>query len=159
MFAAQMALQNRRRGSTQFLYPAGIESLRPALTEVVGELLRRPPTADELRILTEDLAQDTQQAEQIEARLEGTRLAELLRVMERHNVSIPDCIFILLMIVQIYISLHPPQPTPPPAPQVTVNVTNFPPEVPTDEIVDEIVERLQHERDAPEHPNHREKHR
>jgi hypothetical protein len=155
MFAAQAALQNRRRGSTQVLSPASIVSLRPALVQVVKELVQEPPTDDELQLLTEVASRAEElEPEQIEVKLSGTRLWELLKVLARNDVRILNYIMVLLMIYDIFFRPQPTPPAPPP-PQVTVNVTNVPPEVPTDEIVDEIVEQLKHELDAPEHhPKH-----
>jgi hypothetical protein len=113
-----------------------------ALAQVVEELVQNPPTDDELRVLTDiGTATDTLIIEKIEAQLEGTRILELLRILvAKTNITVSDCVVILLMIYQTYVMLHPPQPEPPPAPQVTVNVT-----VDSDEIAEKVAKRLQDE--------------
>jgi hypothetical protein len=86
-------------------------------------------------------ATDTLVIEKVEAQLEGTRILELLRILvAKTNITISDCIVILLMIYQTYLMLHPPQPAPTPAPEVTVNVT-----VDTDEIAEKVAKRLKDE--------------
>ena len=86
-------------------------------------------------------ATDTLVVENVEAQLEGTRILALLRILvAKTNITVSDCIVILLMIYQTYVVLHPPQPEPPPAPQVTVNVT-----VDSDEIAQKVTKRLQDE--------------
>jgi hypothetical protein len=87
-----------------------------ALAQVVEELVQNPPTDDELRVLTDiGTATDTLVIEKVEAQLEGTRILELLRILvAKTNITVPDCIVILLMIYQTYVMLHPPQPEPRP---------------------------------------------
>lgn len=128
------------------------------IAQVVEELATAPPTAEELRVLTDmGTATDTLVVEKIEAQLDGTRLLELVRTLAaKSNISVSDCIVILLMIYQTYLMLHPkqpPAPTPPPAPQVTVNVTVPTPTVDTDEIVCEVEKRLEQEREATPEPS------
>jgi len=120
------------------------------LAQVIEELIESPPTADELRLLTE-VAQDAQEQnlepEQIAARLQDTRLWHLIGVLAQNDVRILNYIMVLLMIYEIFFKPQPtpPPPPPPPAPQVTVQVA-----VPTDEIVKEIEKRLEQEHCAPE---------
>lgn len=113
-----------------------------ALTQVVEELVQNPPTDDELRVLTDiGTATDSLVIEKVEAQLEGTRILELVRILvAKTNITVSDCIVILLMIYQTYLMLHPPQPEPPPAPQVTVNVT-----VDTEEIAQKVAKQLEDE--------------
>ena len=117
------------------------------LAQVVEELIESPPTDEELQVLT-DMGTATETLVEVEAQLEGTRILELLRTLAaKTNISIADCIVILLMIYQTYLMLRPQQPAPPPPPQVNVTV-NVPP-VPTDEIVKGIEKRLEQEHCAP----------
>jgi hypothetical protein len=113
-----------------------------AVAQVAEELVRTPPTDEELRVLT-DLGTVTEAlvVRKIEAQLEGTRILELLRMLvAKTNITIGDCIVILIMIYQTYLMLNPPQPAPQPAPQVTVNVTVDP-----NEIAREVARRLKQE--------------
>jgi hypothetical protein len=87
---------------------------------------------EELRVLADlGTAADTLIVEKVEAQLEGTRILELLRMLvAKTNITIADCIVILIMIYQTNLMLNPPQPAPQqPAPQVTVNVTVDPHEI------------------------------
>jgi hypothetical protein len=104
--------QNNRRMANMLLS-------RPALAEVVHELVQSPPTEDELRLLAQ--VQELE-PEQIENRLRDTRLWQLLAVLGRNDVRVLAYLTLLLMIFQTYLMMHPPQ-AGPPAPQVTVNVT------------------------------------
>lgn len=135
--AAQGAVVRPQTISTRIIMPP-----HAALAQVVEELVQNPPTDDELRVLTDiGTATDTLVIEKVEALLEGTRILEFLRILvAKTNITVSDCIVILLMIYQTYVMLHPPQPAPPPTPQVTVNVM-----VDTNEIAEKVAKRLEDE--------------
>jgi len=135
--AAQHAVVRPQTIRTRIIMPP-----HAALAHVVEELVQNPLTDDELRVLSDmGTATDTLVVEKVEAQLEGTRILALLRMLvAKTNITVSDCVVILLMIYQTYVMLHPPQPEPPPAPQVTVNVT-----VDSDEIAQKVAKRLQNE--------------
>jgi hypothetical protein len=133
---------------TRFLRPAP-----SALVQVVEELVQAPPTDEELRVLTDmSAAAETFVDTKVEAQLAGTRLLEQLRTLAaKTNISISDCIMILLTVYQTFLMLHPMQPPPPPPPQITVKVTVPTPAMDTNEIVRQVQERIeQEEGEAPE---------
>ena len=135
--AAQHAVVRPQTIRTRIIMPP-----HAALAQVVEELVQNPLTDDELLVLSDmGTATDPLVVEKVEAQLEGTRILALLRILlAKTNITVSDCIVILLMIYQTYVMLHPPQPEPPPAPQVTVNVT-----VDSGEIAQKVAKRLQDE--------------
>jgi ethanolamine ammonia-lyase small subunit len=71
---------------------------RAALAQVVEELVKAPPTDEQLRMLADiGKATDTLVVEKVEAQLEGTRILELLRIL-LSNITVAECIIILIMI-------------------------------------------------------------
>jgi hypothetical protein len=123
--------------------------------EVVEELVQAPPTDEELRVLTDMSAlAETFVETKVEAQLAGTRLLELLRMLRaKSNISILDAIMILIMIYQTYLMLHPQQPAPPPPPEIKVNVIVPTPTVDKDEIVTQVLERIEREEQQTPEPS------
>jgi hypothetical protein len=103
---------------------------RAALAQVVEELVKSPPTDEELRTLTDmGVASEALVVKKVQAQVTGSRIVHFIQMlMAKSNLSVADCIMILLMLYQIYLMENPPQPPPPPTPEVTVNVTVHPTE-------------------------------
>jgi hypothetical protein len=111
---------------------------RAAIAEVVEALAQTPLTDQEVALLVELTDEDL--PERIEDRLKDTRLWHLLQVLRQNDVRVLTYVMALLMIVQLISDRNPPKQTPvspPVVPNVTVVV-----QMPTDEIVNEIEQRL-----------------
>ena len=124
MHRRQVNATIQRNNQRHRLMQQNLRLARSAVTEVVHELAEALPTSDELQLLM-DLAREAEEhdlaPEQIEARLEGTRLWPSLKVLAKENEQrIFNCLMLLAAIITICIELNPPQPPPP---QVTINVT------------------------------------
>ena len=124
----------------------------PALKAVVTELVKAPPTAEELNLLTEVATKAQEQdltVEQIEALFGDTRLWAQLRALTKDDKRLEliglilSAVMVLLMIYDILVKQQA-APPPAPAPTVTVNVT-----VSTDEIVKHVEERIEREHGQP----------
>ncbi len=111
---------------------------RAAITEVVEALVQTPLTDQEVALLVELTDEDL--PERIEDRLRDTRLWHLLQVLRQNDVRILTYVMALLMIVQLVSDRNPPKQTPV-SPTVVPNVTVVI-QMPTDEIVNEIEQRL-----------------
>ncbi len=133
---AYIIQQNMMRRRQVFVPPPA------AVAQVVKELVQAPPTADEVQLLT-DVARDVEEQnlepEQIKARLQDTRLWQMLVVLAK-NDQLSNYLLLLAAIVTIWLQLNPPQPPPP---QVTVNLTVEPAPVDTNEIAEKVSKKLE----------------
>src|SRR5215213_7792310 len=84
--ATQHALLSSQTARSRIISPP-----RSAIAEITRALIEAPPTDDELRLLievTEDAKANDLAPEQVEARLAGTRLLQLLVLLKQNDVRV-----------------------------------------------------------------------